>query len=332
MTNPVAPSPHVIDLADVQKANGILRSLVTHTPLLENKILNERLGGRLLVKAECLQQTGAFKIRGAYWRIYNMSVEERKRGVISYSSGNHALGVARAAKLLGSHALIVMPEDAPCAKMQAVRDLGAEIVTYNRDRDHYDEVVAHLKQQTGRLHVPPSAHPQVLAGAGTVALELFEQVKERDVQLDAILTPCGGGGLTASTAIVAKALSPGSDVYAVEPELFDDTRRSLGAGVRLANPKGRRTICDAIMTPMPNAVTFPINLDLLSGGLVVSDNEVRAAMRFAFEHYKIITEPGAAVGIAAVLSGRIDIKDKIIATVVTGGNIDVERFLGLVAV
>ncbi|HAT85265.1 MAG TPA: pyridoxal-5'-phosphate-dependent protein, partial [Rhizobiales bacterium] len=135
-----------------------------------------------------------------------------------------------------------------------------------------------------------------------------------------------------STAIVAKALSPGSDVYAVEPELFDDTRRSLGAGVRLANPKGRRTICDAIMTPMPNAVTFPINLDLLSGGLVVSDDEVRAAMRFAFEHYKIITEPGAAVGIAAVLSGRIDIKDKMIATVVTGGNIDVERFLGLVAV
>ncbi|SNZ19154.1 threonine/serine dehydratase [Cohaesibacter gelatinilyticus] len=332
MTNPVAPSPHVIDLADVQKANGILRSLVTHTPLLENKILNERLGGRLLVKAECLQQTGAFKIRGAYWRIYNMSVEERKRGVISYSSGNHALGVARAAKLLGSHALIVMPEDAPCAKMQAVRDLGAEIVTYNRDRDHYDEVVAHLEQQTGRLHVPPSAHPQVLAGSGTVALELFEQVKERGVQLDAILTPCGGGGLAASTAIVAKALSPDSDVYAVEPELFDDTRRSLGAGVRLANPKGRRTICDAIMTPMPNAVTFPINLDLLSGGLVVSDDEVRAAMRFAFEHYKIITEPGAAVGIAAVLSGRIDIKDKMIATVVTGGNIDVERFLGLVAV
>jgi len=282
-----------------------------------------------LVKAECAQRTGAFKIRGAYNCIRQLTEAERACGAITYSSGNHALGVTLAARLLGSSALIVMPSDVPPAKMAAVRALGAEIATFDRDAESSDAVVERLRKRTGRIHVPPSADDRVLAGAGTVALEMHEQAQELGSALDAVLVPCGGGGLTASTALVMHALSPATQVYAVEPELFDDTRRSLEAGKPVPNPKGRRTICDAIMTPVPNEVTFPINLDLLAGGLIASDEEVRAAMRFAFEHYKIVVEPGAAVGIAAVLSGRIDIRHKTVATIVTGGNVDPVRFCTL---
>ena len=174
--------------------------------------------------------------------------------------------------------------------------------------------------------MPPSADPRVLAGAGTVALELHEQALELGADLDAVLVPCGGGGLAAATAVVMRALSAPTQVFSVEPELFDDTRRSLQAGEPVPNPKGRRTICDAIMTPIPTDVTFPINLELLAGGLVASDGEVRAAMRFAFEHYKIVVEPGAAVGLAAILSGRFDVRGKTIATIATGGNVDPRRF------
>lgn len=322
---------HPITLQDIRAAASALNGIVVRTPLLENPDVTDALGGRLLIKAECAQRTGAFKIRGAYYRILQMSAKERARGAITYSSGNHGLGVARAAQLLGSTALIVMPDDVPPAKMTAAHSLGAIIATFKRDAESSDEVVARLKQETGRIVVPPSADPYVLAGAGTVALEIFEQAEMQGCRPDAILTPCGGGGLSASAAVVAREVSPRTNVYAVEPELFDDTRRSLEAGRRVANPKGRHTICDAIMTPIPNEVTFPINLDLLAGGLVASDTEVREAMRFAYEHYKIVVEPGAAVGIAAVLSGRIDINGKTIATVVTGGNIDTARFCALLA-
>lgn len=319
-----------LSLADVKKAAKGLNGIVTCTPLLENHDVNERLGARLLIKAESAQRTGAFKIRGAYWRILNMSDAERACGAVAYSSGNHALGVARAAQLLGSSALIVMPSDAPKAKMEAPRALGAKIVTFDRDTESSDAVVERIRQETGRLIVPPSAHPLVLAGGGTAALELYEQSQQMMATLDAVLVPCGGGGLTAATAVVMSEASPHTQVYAVEPELFDDTRRSLIAGKPVPNPKGIRTICDAIMTPIPNDVTFPINKGLLAGGLVASDEQVRAAMRFAFEHYKIVTEPGAVVGLAAILSGQIDITGRTIATIVTGGNIDAARFCSLI--
>ncbi len=320
----------MLTLAQVKAAAEGLKGVVNRTPLLENKDVNKRLGGRLLIKAECAQRTGAFKIRGAYWRILNMSEAERACGAITYSSGNHALGVARAAQLLGSTALIVMPSDVPKAKMDATRALGAEIVTFDRDTESSDDVVERIRQETGRLIVPPSAHHLVLAGAGTAALELFEQSQEMKAELDAVLIPCGGGGLTAATAVVMSEASPKTQVYAVEPELFDDTRRSLIEGKPVPNPKGLRTICDAIMTPIPNELTFSINKELLAGGLIASDEHVRAAMRFAFEHYKIVTEPGAVVGLAAVLSGQIDITGKTIATVITGGNIDAPRFCALI--
>ena len=321
---------HPIGLVDVSEAAKALDGLIFRTPLLENADANAALGGRLLIKCENMQRTGAFKIRGAYNCIRQLSPEERARGAITYSSGNHALGVAVAAAMLHTSALIVMPADAPAAKVNAVRNLGAEIATYDRDTQDYNDVVEKLRQETGRVHVPPSADPRVLAGAGTAALELYEQAKAMGADPDAVLIPCGGGGLTAATAIVFNALSPETQVYAAEPATFDDTRRSLAAGERLANPKGARTICDAIMTPMPNAVTFPINLDLLAGGAIATDEEVRAAMRFAYQYYKIVIEPGAAVGIAAVLNGLIEIRERTVATVVTGGNIDPARFCKLI--
>lgn len=329
MTMRAQDARHPITLDDVSDAASALRAIVTRTPLLENADVNKAIGGRLLIKAECAQRTGAFKIRGAYNCIRQLGGAERARGVITYSSGNHAQGVALAAQLLDTSALIVMPDDVPSAKMQATRSLGARITTFNRDSENSDDVVERLRHETGRTIVPPSANLQVLAGAGTVAVELFEQADHLGADLDAILVPCGGGGLTAATALVMNTLSPSTGIYAVEPELFDDTRRSLKAGKRTPNPRGQRTICDAIMTPIPNDVTFPINLDLLRGGLVASDNEVRQAMRFAFDHYKIVVEPGAAVGIAAVLNGRIEIAGKAIATIVTGGNIDPARFCAL---
>jgi threonine dehydratase len=321
----MAPA-HPVDLYDIRQAAEALEGVASRTPLLESVDVNQRLGGRLLIKAESMQRTGAFKFRGAYNCIRQLSSAEKERGAITYSSGNHAQGVALAARLLGTSALIVMPSDVPEAKMQATRDLGAEITTFDRDTQSSDDVVERLRLETGRVIVPPSADARVLAGAGTVALEMLEQAEN----MDAIVVPCGGGGLTAATAVVMRALSPGTKVFAAEPALFDDTKRSLEAGLRVKNPVGQRTICDAIMTPTPGALTFPINLDLLAGGVVASDDEVRAAMLFAFEQFKIVVEPGAAVGLAAILSGRIDITGKTIATVVTGGNIDAARYTALI--
>ena len=249
----------------------MLDGIVHRTPVLENLEVNALLGGRLLLKAENFQRTGAFKIRGAYHRISQMTAAERARGAVTYSSGNHALGVARAAQLLESSAVIVMPSDVPQAKMQAVRALGAKIVTFDRDTEDSAQIVAGIEAETGRIEVPPSAHAQVLAGAGTAALELLEDAGP----LDTVLIPCGGGGLTAATAVVMAEASPGTQVFAAEPELFNDTKRSLEAGKRIPNPKGQRTICDAIMTPIPNTVTFPINHALLAGGVTASDAEVR---------------------------------------------------------
>lgn len=331
MTAVAGEAVRVVSLADVEDAAAALAGIVFRTPLLANADVDAELGGRLLIKAECAQRTGAFKLRGAYNRMRRLSAAERARGAITYSSGNHALGVALAGRLLNVSALIVMPSDVPPAKMAAVRALGAEIATFERDTESSDEVVERLRARSGRIVVPPSADPRVLAGAGTAALELVAQARALGADPDVVLVPCGGGGLTAATAVVMDALSPGTRVYAAEPELFDDTRRSLAAGHPVPNPEGRRTICDSIMTPIPNDVTFPINRARLAGGVVASDDAVRAAMRFAFERYKIVVEPGAAVGLAAVLSGDVDIRGRTVATIVTGGNVDTARFCSLLA-
>ncbi len=319
-----------ITLNAIYEAAEALQGVVMRTPLLENLDVNARLGGRLLIKAEHAQRTGAFKIRGAFNRLRFMSAEEKRRGAITYSSGNHAQGLALAAQLIETTAMIVMPADTPAAKIESTKALGARVVTFDRDSADSNEVVSRLKEETGRIVVPPSGDARTLAGAGTASLELFQQAQEANASLDAVLVPCGGGGLTAATAFLMKELTPKTRVFAVEPELFDDTRRSLAAGERVSNPKGRRTICDSIMTPTPNEHTFEINRKLLAGGLTASDNDVRTAMRFAFDTFKIVIEPGAAVGIAAVLNGQIDITGKTIAVVTTGGNVDPQRYCELV--
>lgn len=317
---------YVVSLDGIHAAASALDGVVIQTPLLENPDVNAMLGGRLLLKAENLQRTGAFKIRGAYHRMLGLTAEERARGTVTYSSGNHALGLAQAAQILGSSAVIVMPSDAPTAKMQAVRDMGAETVLYDRETQNSADVVERIMSETGRVEVPPSAHPQVLAGAGTAALEVLE---DAGGPLDAVLVPCGGGGLTAATAALMAEAAPSTQVFSAEPALFDDTRRSLKAGYRVANPKDHRTICDAIMTPIPGELTFSINRHLLAGGVTATDSEVREAMRFAYEHFRIVTEPGAVVGLAAVLNGQVPIADRKVATVITGGNIDNVRFAAL---
>ncbi len=308
-------------LADVKEAAALCDPVIK-TPLLENPEVNSLLSGRLLIKAETAQRTGAFKFRGAYNRIRQMDEAQKKRGVIAYSSGNHAQAVALAAQICGTSALIVMPDDAPISKMTRTRELDARITTYSRATEVREEVAERIQAKGNYVMVPPNEDRRVMAGAGTVALEMIDQVDT----LDAVLVPCGGGGLTAATAIVMQALSPKTEIYAVEPELFDDTRRSLQAGKRMSNPKGQKTICDAIMTDMPGALTFPVNQKLLAGVLTVSDDEVRRAIAFAFEHFKIVVEPGAAVGLAAVLSQKIDIRDKAIGVIVTGGNVDATGF------
>ena len=315
----------VFTLDDARRAARVLDGVAVRTPVLENEDANARLGGRLLLKCENLQRTGAFKIRGAYNRVQGLTARERARGVVSYSSGNHALGLAHAAALLNSSAMIVMPADAPRDKIDAVREAGAEIVHYDRNAEVSGDVVARVVAETGRIEVPPSAHPEVLAGAATVTLELLDQIGAPDM----ILIPCGGGGLTAATATVLAKVAPDCAVLAAEPDQFDDTRRSLAAGARLANPPGRRTICDAIMTPIPGEMTFEINRRLLAGAVTATDAEVRAAMRFAFTHFRIVAEPGAVVGLAAILAGRVPIADRCVATVITGGNIDARRFAEL---
>lgn len=315
-----------ITIDDIEDAAAALNNIVTRTPLLENPDVNERLGGRLFIKAEHAQRSGAFKIRGAYNRLRFTSSVEKRKGVITYSSGNHGLGLALAARLIGTTAMIAMPSDCPAAKIEANKALGASVVTFERDSSTIDEVVLNLRNETGRIIVPPSGDVRSLAGTATAALELYQQVQETEARLDAVLVPCGGGGLTAATAFLMHELTPKTQVYAVEPELFDDTRRSLEAGRRVSNAKGQRTICDAIMTPTPNKHTFEINRKLLAGGLVASDDDVRTAIQFAFDMFKIIVEPGAAIGIAAVLNGQIDIKGKSIAVYTTGGNIDPARY------
>lgn len=317
---------YAVSFDQINAAASALDGVVVHTPLLENPDVNAMLGGRLLLKAENMQRTGAFKIRGAYYRMLGLTDAERNRGAVTYSSGNHALGLARAAQSLGSSAVIVMPSDAPAAKMAAVRGMGAEIVPYDRDTQNSADLVARIMAETGRVEVPPSAHPQVLAGAGTAAQELLEDAGGPP---DTVLVPCGGGGLTAATAALMAERAPGTRVFSAEPALFDDTRRSLEAGERVANPKGIRTICDAIMTPIPGELTFSINRDLLAGGVTATDSEIRNAMRFAYDHFRIVTEPGAVAGLAAVLNGQVPITGRTVATIITGGNIDPTRFAAL---
>nr|WP_315054166.1 threonine/serine dehydratase [uncultured Brevundimonas sp.] len=300
--------------------------VAVRTPLIESPALNDRVGGRVLMKAETVQRAGAFKFRGAYNRISRLTEDERQRGVVAFSSGNHAQGVAAAAALVGEPAVIVMPSDSPRVKVEGVLSFGGEVRMYDRWSESREEIGAALARERGCVLVPPFDDPFVIEGQGTVGLELLEQA---DAPLDQLLCGASGGGLIAGINLVMAERSPDTRVIVVEPEAFDDTARSLRAGERVGHPTGAPSICDALMAPMPGELTFAINRRL-AGAITVSDAEVAEAVRFAFRQLKLVVEPGGAVSLAALLAGKIEARGQITAIVLSGGNVDPGLFAAII--
>lgn len=317
-------------IADIHAAAARLSGLIVETPLIESEELNKRFGGRILFKPETLQRTGSFKFRGAYNKLSTLSEEERGRGVVAFSSGNHAQGVAASAAMFGVKAVIAMPADAPAMKIANVRKMGAEVVPFDRFRDDRMTVVRPYMDR-GMVLVPPFDDPAIIAGQGTIGLELMRQAKALGVSLDAVAIPCGGGGLSSGISIAVKDASPGTAVWAVEPEHFDDTRRSLIEGKRVSNEPGFSSICDAILTAEPGAITFEINRKNLAGAIAVSDKAAAQAMRDAMAHLKLVVEPGGCVALAALSSGEIELSGKTVAVVLSGGNVDFSTYAEIMA-
>lgn len=318
--------PLAISIADVRSAAARISGAAVLTPFFETTALSEATGRRSFVKFEGAQHGGAFKFRGAFNRLSALSADERRRGVVAWSSGNHAQGVAIAARMLGMQAAVVMPADAPRIKLENTRSYGAEIVTYDRFTQSREEIATRLAEERSATLVPSFDDPYIIAGQGTVGLEILEQARAAGANPGTILVCCGGGGLVAGVATAMKDSLPGTDIYAVEPAAFDDTARSLNSGRRERVDPGARSICDALLAPSPGELTFPINQALLSGGLAVSDDEVRAAMRFAFEKLKLVTEPGGAVALAAALTRKAPQRAGDLVVVISGGNVDPRFF------
>jgi threonine dehydratase len=316
---------------DVRRAAERIRAVATMTPLIEAPLLNEELGGRLLVKCEMLQKTGSFKFRGAYNRISMIPEAERRNGVVAFSSGNHAQGVAAAAQLLGVKAAIVMPKDAPKLKIENTRAYGAEVLLYDRFGESRDEIAARISRERGLPLVRPFDDPGIIAGQGTIGLEVAAQATALGIAPDAVLAGCSGGGLIAGIALGLSADLPKTEVYSVEPAGLDDMARSLVSGKHEKNAPEARSICDALLVQTPGDITFAIARKRLKGGLAVTDAEVKKAMALAFRHLKIVCEPGGAVGIAAVMTGKVPIKGRTVVVVASGGNVDPALFQEVLA-
>ncbi|MCP1336123.1 threonine ammonia-lyase [Futiania mangrovi] len=324
MTVPLAHDlPTFADIADAARA---LEGHAVRTPLIEADLLNAEAGRRILVKAEALQRTGSFKFRGAYNRIRLIPEADRTKGVIAYSSGNHAQGVALAARLLGAPATIIMPADAPALKKANTEAYGATVVTYDRWNESREEIGERLVAETGATLVRPYDDRHVIAGQGTSGLEIAEECAARGIRPDAVLVCCGGGGLTSGIVLALAKRMPGVPVYAVEPAGFDDWRRSLEAGARVANDPSARSICDAIVTPTPGEITWAISATRLAGAVAVSDAEAEDAMRVAFRRLKLVVEPGGAVALAAALSDRLPGNPRTVVAVASGGNVDADLY------
>jgi threonine dehydratase len=319
----------MIGIADIEAAAKRLDGVAIKTPLLRSAELDQLVEGTVLLKPECFQQTGSFKIRGAYNLLVQLSKEQAARGAVAFSSGNHAQGVALAGKLLGIHTAIVMPEDAPRAKLANTRRLGGEVITFDRRSGDREKIARDLAAERGASVVPSFDHPHIIAGQGTVGLEIAEQAQALNLMPDQVLICCGGGGLSSGSAVALKSRCPDTDVYLVEPDEFDDTARSMQSGERVANGKTANSICDALLTDRPGEMTFEINRQLARDVLLVSDDEVREAMRFAFRSLKLVVEPGGAVALAALLSGKVDAVGKTTAVVLSGGNVDPEMFASI---
>ena len=316
----------MIELSDILQAQERIKGAAVRTPLIESADLNALAGRRVLVKPENLQRTGSFKFRGAFTRLSQLDDVQRKAGVVAWSSGNHAQGIAASAQILGIHAAIVMPADAPATKVENTKAYGAEIVFYDRYTEDREEIGRALCKERGAVLVPSYDDLDIIAGQGTTGQEIAEDVRALGVTLDAALICCGGGGLIAGSATALKAANPDTDVFAVEPEGYDDHARSLVSGQVEAADTSQPSICDALLAPCPGKLTYPINSALLTGGLVVTEDEVQHAMRMAFRVLKLVVEPGGSVALAALLSGKLDPCHETVAIVLSGGNVDPEVF------
>ena len=314
------------DIRDIEAAAKRLSGISITTPLLRSFELDQVAGGIVLLKPECLQVTGSFKIRGAYNFLSQLTEAEAKRGVVAWSSGNHAQGVAAAGRMLGVPTAIVMPEDAPRAKLSNTRNLGGEVITYDRYSEDREAIARSIAAERGAEVVPSYDHERIIAGQGTVGLEIAEQSVAMGLPTDQVLICCSGGGLASGSAIAIKHRLPAASVHTVEPRDFDDMARSLDMGERVHIENSARSICDALQAHTPGELTFEIGRRLFGTGLSVSDEEVREAMRFAFRNLKLVIEPGGAAALAAVLSGKIETKGKTTVVVISGGNVDHELF------
>ena len=319
-----APPQSIPGYADVTAAAGRLKGIAVVTPLVESPLLSERVGGRVFLKLETLQRTGSFKFRGAYNRLVQLSQSERGRGVVAFSSGNHAQGVAAAAALLGIPATIVMPADAPRIKTESTRELGATIVPYDRKRQKREEIAARIAAEQGAVVVPSFDDPHIVAGQGTAGLEIASQASAYGATLDAVLVPCSGGGLSSGIALALSGASPATRLFTVEPEGYDGVRLSLQGGERTAAAGTRDTIADALTSPGVGVIPFAILKARGARGMAVPDAALMHAVSFATQKLKLVVEPGGAAALAAILSGAFDARGATIAVVLSGGNIDPE--------
>ena len=311
-----------VSLTDIEHALERLSGTALRTPLLRCAELSDRAGASVLIKPENLQHIGAFKFRGAYNRLAQLDRDEQRAGVVAFSSGNHAQGVAYAAKLLGIPATIVMPTDAPRIKLENTRRLGAEVRLYERQGESREQIASAIAAERGAVLVPSYDDPDIIAGQGTCGYELVEQAAALGMRPAALLVPCGGGGLLAGVSTAVRALLPETAIYGVEPENFDDHARSWKSGVRESVPGTHSTLCDSLMTPTPGALTWSINRTTVSNFLVVTEDEVRHAVSFAFRFMKLVVEPGGAVALAALLSKKLNLEGQELALILSGGNID----------
>jgi threonine dehydratase len=319
------------DGGDIAAAAKRLAGVAVRTPLINAPVLDERLGARVFLKAETLQRTGSFKFRGAYDKVSSIPPERRAAGVVAYSSGNHAQGVAAAAKLLGMPATIVMPADAPLAKRNRTAALGAEIVLYDRNTQDRAAIAKEIVAARGATLVPPYDDPLIIAGQGTIGAEIVEDLRWLNLKPQVVFIGASGGGLASGVALGISVKVPAAEFYIVEPEGFDDTLRSFASGQRESNARMSGTICDALMTPTPGELTFPITRQLIGRGFTVTDAEVGAAVRYAFEELKLVVEPGGAIGLAAMLAGKLDVTGKVVVGVLSGGNVDADVFAKLIS-
>ncbi|HEY0328630.1 MAG TPA: threonine/serine dehydratase [Rhodopseudomonas sp.] len=328
MTDVLKPLP--VGAADIDAAALVLAPYAVHTPLLSSPALDERTGARVFLKPEMLQRTGSFKFRGAFNKLSSIPLEARSGGVVAFSSGNHAQGVAAAAQILGMQATIVMPADAPLSKRERTKGYGAEVVLYDRDREDREAIARGIAEKHGATLVPPYDDPKVIAGQGTVGREIVADLAALGLAPDIVVAPASGGGLMAGTAVAVRACCPQASIICAEPEAYDDHTRSLQSGQRQPHHATERTICDALMAAIPGQLTFSINQRLLARGVTASDAEVGAAVAFVFRELKLVVEPGGAVALAALLSGAIEARGKTVAIVLSGGNVDADLFARLI--